>query len=79
MAKKKTKPEKIKKQESVKCAKCGLEFPESTLSSDQNEAFYVWDDKILCKDCLVMYGGVPGSSQIWEFPNDPSKTKSFDW
>jgi hypothetical protein len=79
MAKKKTKPEKTKKQESVKCAKCGLELPASTLSPDQNEAFYIWDDKILCKDCLVMSGGYPGSTQVWEFPKDRNKADSHDW
>ena len=79
MNRRKTKPEKMMKQESVKCTKCGLEFPESTLSADRNEAFYIWDDKILCKDCLVMSGGFPGSAQIWEFPKDPDKNKPRDW
>jgi formylmethanofuran dehydrogenase subunit E len=32
---------KTKKMESVKCAKCGLEYSESDLSANhQNEAFY---------------------------------------
>ena len=79
MAKKKTKPEKIKKQVSVKCTKCGLEFPESTLSEAQDKAFYIWDDKILCKDCFVMSGGIPGSAQVWEFPNESNKAKPHDW
>ena len=72
---------KIKKVQSVKCAKCGLEYSESTLSGDhQNEAFYVWDDKILCKDCLVMDGGLPISTQVFEgYLSDPNKGKAHDW
>ena len=73
---------KTKKVESVKCAKCGLEYSESALSADhRNEAFYEWDNKILCKDCLVMNGGLPAfSTQVYEgYLKDPNKGKAHDW
>jgi hypothetical protein len=72
---------KTKKVESVKCAKCGLEYSESGLSADhQNEAFYEWDNKILCKDCLVMNGGLPASTLVYDgYLKDPNKGKAHDW
>jgi hypothetical protein len=83
MDKKITPPEnkKTKKMEYVKCAKCGLEYSESALSSNhQNEAFYEWDNKILCKDCLVMNGGLPASTLVYDgYLKDPNKGKAHDW
>jgi hypothetical protein len=41
---------KTKKMEPVKCAKCGLEYSESALSTDhQNAAFYEWDKRFCAK------------------------------
>jgi Pyruvate/2-oxoacid:ferredoxin oxidoreductase delta subunit len=82
MAKKATSSEKkkIKKLESVKCKKCGLEFPESTMSEEHKNRPYVWDDEILCKDCLVMMGGYPGTAHVWEpLHNDQNKANQHDW
>jgi Pyruvate/2-oxoacid:ferredoxin oxidoreductase delta subunit len=82
MAKKATSLEKkkVKKLESVKCEKCGLEFPESTMSEEHKNKAFVWDDKILCEGCLVMMGGYPGTAQVWEpLHNDQNKAKQHDW
>lgn len=82
MAKKPTSSEKkkIKKLESVKCKKCGLEFPESTIFEEHKNRPYVWDDEILCKDCLVMSGGNPVTAQFWEpLHNNQDKAKQHDW
>jgi hypothetical protein len=82
MAKKATSSEtkKVKKLKSVKCEKWGLEFPKSTMAEEHKNKAYVWDDKILCKDCLVMSGGYPGLAQVWEsLHNDQNKAKQHDW
>ena len=73
----KNKPEK--KYQSVRCEKCGVEFTDAaTLLEHQNVPF-VWDDKILCKDCLVMSGGNPANARIWEyFHYEDSKSKPHD-
>ncbi len=56
-----------KKPKAVKCAMCNLEFPESELSEEHKNKAFFWDNKILCKDCLVMNGGDPATvSTYWE-------------
>ena len=74
----KDKPEK--KYHSVRCEKCGVEFPDAATLLEHQNVLFVWDDKILCKDCLVMSGGNPANAQIREsFLNDDSKSKPHDW
>lgn len=69
-----------KKPKPVKCEKCNLEFPESTLSEEHKNKAFVWKDKILCEDCLVMMGGDPGSAtDWWAFQKDQNKAKPHDW
>ncbi len=71
---------KPKKQSAVKCEKCNLEFPESELSEEHKNKAFVFDDKILCKECLIMMGGDPGSAtNYWDFHHDPNKAKPHDW
>jgi hypothetical protein len=46
---------------------------------EHQNVLFVWDDKILCKDCLVMSGGNPANAQIREsFHNDDGKSKPHD-
>jgi hypothetical protein len=75
----KEKPEK--KYPSVRCEKCGVEFPDAIATSSEHSIVpFVWDDKVLCKDCLVMSGGNPANASIWEsFHRDDEKTKPHDW
>jgi len=74
----KNKPEK--KYQSVRCEKCGVEFPDAVTSSEHLHVPFVWDDKILCKDCPVMSGGNPANAPIWEpFHHDAEKAKPHDW
>ncbi len=74
----KNKPEK--KYDNVRCQKCGLEFPDDVSSPEHQNIPFVWDDKILCKDCLVMSGGNPANARIWEsFHRDDEKAKPHDW
>ncbi len=69
-----------KKPKSVKCEKCGLEFPGSQLSEEHKDKAFVWKDKILCEDCLVMMGGDPGTApDWWSFQKDKDKAKPHDW
>ena len=69
-----------KKFENVKCAKCGLEFPDAEISAEHQNIPFVWDDMILCKDCLVMSGGNPGTASVWEpFHNEGNEAKPHDW
>jgi hypothetical protein len=73
----KDKPEK--KYHSMRCEKCGVEFPDAATLLEHQNVLFVWDDKILCKDCLVMSGGNPANAQIREsFHNDDSKSKPHD-
>lgn len=69
-----------KKPKSVKCEKCNLEFPESVLSEEHKNKAFVWKDKILCEDCLVMMGGDPSTTtDWWSFQKDKNKAKPHDW
>jgi hypothetical protein len=54
-----------KKEKAVSCSKCGLEFPDSMLSTKHQHKLFVWDNKILCKDCLLMMGGDLGQAESW--------------
>jgi formylmethanofuran dehydrogenase subunit E len=68
----KDKPEK--KYHSMRCEKCGVEFPDAATLLEHQNVLFVLDDKILCKDCLVMSGGNPANAQIREsFHNDDGK------
>ena len=63
-----------KKYHSVRCEKCGVEFPDAATLLEHQNVLFVLDDKILCKDCLVMSGGNPANAQIREsFHNDDGK------
>ena len=45
----KEKPEK--KYQSIRCSKCGVEFPDAIATSSEHSIVpFVWDDKVLCKD-----------------------------
>ena len=69
-----------KKVKGAKCAKCNLEFPESEISEEHKNKAFMWDDQILCKDCLVMMGGDPSVAQDWwSFQKDTNKAKPHDW
>jgi hypothetical protein len=69
-----------KKPRGVKCEKCNLEFPHSTMDEEHKNKAFVWNGKILCEDCLVMMGGTPGSAQpLWSFQKDQNKAKPHDW
>ena len=69
-----------KKPKAVKCEKCDLEFPESELSEEHKNKAFIWDGKILCKDCLVMMGGDPSTaSTLWDFQSNQNKAKPHDW
>ena len=69
-----------KKKGTIKCAKCNLEFPDSVLSEEHKDKAFVWDNSVLCKDCLVMMGGNPNTiSTLWDFQNKPEKAKPHDW
>lgn len=68
-----------KKPKAVKCEKCNLEFPESELSEEHKNRAFVWKDKILCEECLVMMGGDIGSAtDFWSFQKE-QKAKPHDW
>jgi NAD-dependent SIR2 family protein deacetylase len=67
------------KLKSVKCEKCGLEFPESTMSENHKDKAFIWKDKLLCEDCLVMMGGDPRTVEtLWSFQKE-DKAKPHDW
>lgn len=68
-----------KKPKTVKCEKCNLEFTDSELDEEHKNKAFVWDDKIVCKDCLVMMGGDPATADAWSFQKDPNKAKRHDW
>ncbi len=64
----------------MKCEKCGLEFPETELSEEHKNKAFVWKDKIICEDCLIMLGGNPATEMSWwTFQKDPQKAKPHDW
>jgi len=66
-----------KKSKAIKCEKCDLEFPESELSEKHKNKAFVWDGKVLCKDCLVMMGGDPyAASTLWDFKQSQDKASS---
>ena len=65
---------------SLKCDKCGLEFPESELSEEHKDRAFVWDSELLCKDCLMMMGGDPLTAHTWwDQQHDVNKAKKHDW
>ena len=69
----------VKKQKGVKCEKCNLEFSESELSEEHKDKAFVWDGKILCKDCLAMLGGNESTAlTLWDFQKE-QKAKRHDW
>ncbi len=69
-----------KKPKATKCEKCDLEFPESELSEEHKNKAFVWDGKILCKDCLIMGGGDPNTAVTWwDFQKNREKAKPHDW
>lgn len=64
----------------LKCTKCDLEFPESELSEEHKNKAFIFDDKILCKDCLVMMGGDPNVAQAYSsYRHSQEKAKPHDW
>ncbi len=68
-----------KKNQPIKCAKCGLEFPDSVLSEEHKDKAFIWDDTVLCKDCLVMMGAPANTaSTLWDFQKQ-KKAKPHDW
>jgi len=69
-----------KKNEPLKCSKCGVEIPHGELSQDHKDHGFVLNDKVLCKDCLVMSGGDAWTAQnILNFRPDADKSKPHDW
>jgi hypothetical protein len=61
-----------KQHQHIKCAKCNLEFPESELCEDNQDKAFVWNDMVVCGDCLVDLGVTPSSaSSFWDFKNRP--------
>ncbi len=67
-----------KKPKAMKCEKCSIEFPESEISEEHKDRAFVWDDQLLCKDCLIMMGGDPSMAQdLWSF-NKSQKFKPHD-
>jgi len=69
-----------KKNEPIKCEKCGLEFPDSVLSEEHKNKAFIWDDKILCKDCLILAGGNPVvANNLWDYNYNEEKAKHHDW
>jgi NAD-dependent SIR2 family protein deacetylase len=62
-----------KKPRTVKCEKCGLEFPESEMSEEhKNKAF-------ICDNCLNMMGGDPRMADtLWSLQKE-QKAKPHDW
>lgn len=54
-----------KAEKAVSCSKCGLEFPKSMLSEEHQHRLFVWENKVLCKDCLMMMGVDPGQAENW--------------
>ena len=82
MAKEVKSPEKkmIEKPESVKCEKCGLEFPGSELSEKHKNRAFVWKNQTLCGDCLFLVGGDPNvARELWSFQSGPDSAKPHDW
>jgi NAD-dependent SIR2 family protein deacetylase len=61
------------KLRTVKCEKCGLEFPESEMSEEhKNKAF-------ICVNCLNMVGGDPRiADTLWSLQKE-QKAKPHDW
>jgi len=69
-----------KKPKAIKCEKCGLEFTDSELSEEHKNKGFIYKDKLLCEDCLIMIGGDPRTTQtLWGFRNDQNKTQRHDW
>jgi hypothetical protein len=68
-----------KKNQPIKCAKCNLEFPDSVLSEEHKNKAFVWDDIVLCKDCLVMMGGNPATASTLWGTQKQTKAKPHDW
>jgi heterodisulfide reductase subunit A-like polyferredoxin len=70
----------VKKNEPLTCSKCGVEIPHGVLSEDHKNEGFVLNDKVLCKNCLVMSGGDPITAQsILNFRPDQDKSKPHDW
>lgn len=67
----------MKKEKHIKCAKCDLEFPETTLSEKHRDKAFSWENQILCKDCLVKIGGDPNTTPLWDFTQKPQSR--HDW
>jgi len=68
-----------KKNQLIKCAKCGQEFPNDVLSEAHKDEAFVSDEAILCKDCLIMAGGNPFTGQTYLEFQKQKKTKQHDW
>jgi hypothetical protein len=49
----------------IKCAKCNLEFNDSTLSEKHTHKAYVWKGQVFCETCLVKMGTSPQEAQDW--------------
>lgn len=54
-----------RKQKAIACAKCGVEFPNSMLSKEHQHKLFVWDEKVMCKDCLLMMGVDLNQAESW--------------
>ena len=68
-----------KKNQPIKCAKCGLEFPDSVLSEEHKNEAFVSDEAILCKDCLIMAGGSPITGETYFDFHKQKKANPHDW